>query len=129
MVESIRYTQSLLSTEKPHVINIAIAELLTAMHHNNDSRTLEAILSKYIIPIQDFANNLIDYHTALQQLQPLETVPNQYDQDIISEYNSVAHIINALTYQPRHEAILRQLCNRLIEMSHRYSPEPIIEYL
>jgi hypothetical protein len=131
MVEAIRYTQAPLYNEKSHVVAIVVDELLQSIGQKTDNNSISSQLVLYRTTIQDFLDDKIDYHIALQQLQPLQYIANIYEDNHIAAYNAIVSIINALNHQVNHTVLLRKLCQRLQNLTQVQSEmeEPVVEYL
>ncbi len=130
MVEAIRYTQAPLYNEKSHVVSIAVHELLESIGQTAGI-SIQSKLEQHMTTIQDFLDDRIDYHTALQQLQPLQPLANHYENSTISTYNAIVSIINALSHHVSHTAVLKKLCQRLHDLVivQNHMEEPVVEYL
>jgi hypothetical protein len=130
MVEAIQYTHMPLYSEKLHVINTAMIEITETISRQDEKLDiLEQYIAHYLPSIQDYQAGTIDFTTLLQQLQPLQLIPNPENNKNIDAFNIAATIINSLHYTPHHEPILQQQCLRIQKLLHPEQMPLIVDTL
>lgn len=113
-VEAIRYTYVPLANEKEQVIHTAIMEIIHTVDRQEEKLdVLEQYTSQYLTYIKAYESGDMDGSELLQKLQPLQIIPNPEHNKNIDACNTIVSIINALTYSPQHEPILKDQCLRL----------------